>query len=33
LQTPHRRFLFVRPAFCPQLPSDPGWLRTPLLFG
>jgi hypothetical protein len=33
MQTPHMRFLFVRPALCLQLPSDPGLLRTPLLFG
>jgi len=33
MQTPHMRFLFVRPALCLQLPSDPGLLRAPLLFG
>jgi hypothetical protein len=33
MQTPHMRFLFVRPALCLQLPSDPGLHRTPLLFG
>ena len=33
MQTPHMRFLFVRPALCLQLPSDSGLLRTPLLFG
>ena len=27
------RFLFVRPAFCLQLPSDSASRRTPLLFG
>ena len=33
VRTPRMRFLFVRPALCLQLPSDPGSLRTPLLFG
>jgi len=27
------RFLFVKPAFCLQLPSDSASRRTPLLFG
>jgi hypothetical protein len=33
VRTPHMRWLFVRPALCLQLPSDPGSLRAPLLFG
>jgi len=33
VRTPPMRFLFVRPALCLQLPSDPGSLRAPLLFG
>ncbi|MCL4765310.1 MAG: hypothetical protein KJZ80_03665 [Hyphomicrobiaceae bacterium] len=32
-RSPHMRFLFVRPALCLQLPSDPRSLRAPLLFG
>jgi hypothetical protein len=33
MRTPHMRFLFVRPALCLQLPSDPKSPRAPLLFG
>jgi len=33
LRLPHMRFLFVRPAFCLQLPSDSASRPTPLLFG
>jgi hypothetical protein len=29
MQTPHMRFLFVRPALCLQLPSDPASRRRP----
>jgi hypothetical protein len=29
---PHMRFLFVGPALCLQLPSDPTSRWTPLLF-
>jgi len=33
LRLPRMWFLFVGPAFCLQLPSDPASRRTPLLFG
>ena len=33
MRTPRMRCLFVRPALCLQLPSDPGSPRAPLLFG
>jgi len=29
MRTPHMRFLFVRPALCLQLPSDPASRRRP----
>lgn len=33
VRTPHMRYLFVRPALCLQLPSDPKSPWTALLFG